>query len=381
MRHKFAFRAANAAIAVAALALTLNTPAIGSPIALGVFGEFGFTTVGTPATGCDPADPAGPFCIPSSGTPTIFLGAPPWTFVAPTGGAILTVTDAFVAGDRFQIFDFGASIGLTSVPSGTANCGSDPVVCLNTPGISSGTFLLAAGNHSLTLTATLSPMNGGAGYLRADAAVPEPVSWTLFAAGLATFALRPKVRNRKLLIRAACFGVGPIATAVWFGQGQVLAQAVTRFSGPNSSQPLALPADDSFLAVVNPDNNSVSFFDVTGDSKRRIGEVPVQTEPNGVAVLPDGSKAYVANTVSGTVSVIPLNISNGFVSKPSKQIPVGTEPYGLALTPNGTKRYVSNSRSDSVSVIDTATGSRPACPLPALWPISFRSARSCITLR
>lgn len=145
------------------------------------------------------------------------------------------------------------------------------------------------------------------------------------------------------------------ATSFWFGQRHVSAQAVARFSGPTSSQPLALPADDSFLAVVNPDNNTVSFFDVTADSNRRMAEVPVQSEPNGVAVLPDGSKAYVANTVSGTVSVIPLNISNGLISKPSKHIPVGTEPYGLALTPNGTKLYVSNSRSDSVSVIDTAT--------------------------
>jgi YVTN family beta-propeller protein len=119
--------------------------------------------------------------------------------------------------------------------------------------------------------------------------------------------------------------------------------------------PLALPADDSFLAVVNPDNNSVSFFDLRQDRNRRLAEVPVQVEPNGVAVLPDGSKAYVANTVSGTVSVIPLRIANGLISKPSKHIPVGTEPYGLALTPNGTKPYVSNSRSDSVSVIETAT--------------------------
>src|SRR5262249_16193380 len=130
MKHRFAVRKANAAIKVAALALMLNTPVIGGPIALGVFQEFGFTTAGTPATGCDPADPAGPFCVPSGGTPTTFLDAPPWTFLAPAGGAILTVTDAFQAGDRFQIFDFGTSLGLTSVPSGSGNCGSDPVSCL-----------------------------------------------------------------------------------------------------------------------------------------------------------------------------------------------------------------------------------------------------------
>src|SRR5262249_54103937 len=37
------------------------------------------------------------------------------------------------------------------------------------------------------------------------------------------------------------------------------------------------------------------------------------------------------------------------------EIPVGTEPFGLALTPNGSKLYVTNMNSKSVSVIDTAS--------------------------
>ena len=350
-------------ILIATLAILFTAPANAGPIQLGVFQEFAFTTAGTPATGCDPADPAGPFCIASSGTPTTFLTAPPWTFVAPVQGAILIVTDAFQAGDRFQVFDFGTSIGLTSLPVGNADCGDDPVPCLTVAGISKGSFNLAAGNHSITITPTLAPAGGGSGYLRADA-VPEPVTWMMFGSGLIVlglFRLRhvsgagPFLRrhSRKLLPPVACIAVGAI---VWFGQQPVGAQGpVARFAGPTSSQPLALPADDSFLAAVNPDNNSVSFFDLRFDRNRRLAEVPVQVEPNGVAVLPDGSKAYVANTVSGTVSVIPLRIANGLISKPSTHIPVGTEPYGLALTPNGTKLYVSNSRSDSVSVIDTAT--------------------------
>jgi len=130
---------------------------------------------------------------------------------------------------------------------------------------------------------------------------------------------------------------------------------VARFAGPTSSQPLALTADDAFLVVANPDNNSVTFFDVRGNSNRRLATVPVQTEPNGVAFLPDGSKAYVANTVSGTVSVIRANIRNGVISRAVNHIRVGTEPYGLALTPNGRKLYVSNARSNSLSVIDTQT--------------------------
>lgn len=128
-----------------------------------------------------------------------------------------------------------------------------------------------------------------------------------------------------------------------------------RFAGPMSSQPLALTSDDRFLIVANPDNDSVSFFDVRQDRNRRLAQVPVQKEPNGVAFSPDSRTAYVANTVSGTVSVIPLNLANGVIQRPSQHIAVGTEPYSLLMTPNGTKLYVANSRSNDVSVIDTAT--------------------------
>jgi hypothetical protein len=161
--------------------------AIAAPITSGVFFEFGFSAPGVPATGCDPADPSGPFCIPSSGTLTQFAPAPPWTFLA-ASGATLTVTDAFFSGDRFQIFDFGASIGLTSVPSGVADCGDDPVVCLATSGMSNGTFALGAGTHSITIVPSLSPDGGGSAYFRVDgatAAVPEPTSLLLLLSGVA----------------------------------------------------------------------------------------------------------------------------------------------------------------------------------------------------
>ena len=128
-----------------------------------------------------------------------------------------------------------------------------------------------------------------------------------------------------------------------------------RFVGPLSSQPLALTSDDAFLIVANPDNDSVSFFDVRNDANRRVATVPVQDEPNGVAWAPDGLTAYVANTVSGTVSVIKTNLANGVVQRPAIHIKVGVEPYSLVMSPNGTKLYVANARSNDVTVIDTAT--------------------------
>ena len=148
-----------------------------------------------------------------------------------------------------------------------------------------------------------------------------------------------------------------VAAALWVhaGHSVVSAQGPTRFTGPTSSQPLALSADDWTLAVANPDNNSVSIFDVKNGANTRVAQVSVGIEPNGVAVAPDGSRIYVANTVSGSISVLSVDRANAAYGLQLTTIPVGTEPYGVAITPSGKKLYVANARSNSVSVIDTTT--------------------------
>ncbi|MBI4908750.1 MAG: beta-propeller fold lactonase family protein [Acidobacteria bacterium] len=130
---------------------------------------------------------------------------------------------------------------------------------------------------------------------------------------------------------------------------------LSRFAGPTSSQTLALDGNGTWLVVANPDNNSVTFFDVANDRNRKLREIPVGEEPNGVAVNPQGTRAYVANTVSGTISVLSILRTSPQVAREIAEIEVGVEPYGVALTPNGRKLYVTNRRSNSVSVIDTAT--------------------------
>jgi YVTN family beta-propeller protein len=148
---------------------------------------------------------------------------------------------------------------------------------------------------------------------------------------------------------AAGLALAVIMAWISWPLGDTSAAQASRFIGPTSSQPVALNAEGSLLAVANPDNDSVTLFDVGNDENRRLAEVRVGDEPNGVTVLPDGTRAYAANTVSGTISVI--NTANRQVIA---NIAVGTEPYGLALTPNGRKLYVTNARANSVSVINTA---------------------------
>lgn len=155
------------------------------PIPLDTFMQFSFDGGGAVA-GCAPNDPLGGFCIGSSGTPTSFLDAPAWTFVAGASGAVLSVVDAFESGDTFQVLDFGVLVGSTSVPVGGVDCGDDPVACLGTPGMSMGTFALAAGAHSLSLVA-LAGSSLGSGYLHVTGsqAVAEPASLALTLAALA----------------------------------------------------------------------------------------------------------------------------------------------------------------------------------------------------
>lgn len=179
---------------VAGLATGVAPAAVAGPITLDTWFEFGFGEVVDPVTGCDPSDPLGPFCIPSSGTPTVFLDAPPWTFTA-ASSTVLTVTDAFFSGDRFEVRDFGASLGATSAPGAGVECGDDPVDCLATAGISHGSFTLAPGPHSLSLV-TLASDGGGAGYLlvSAGAVVSEPASAALLAVALGGLALARRRR-------------------------------------------------------------------------------------------------------------------------------------------------------------------------------------------
>jgi hypothetical protein len=157
------------------------------PIVPDSFYEFSYTEVGFPATGCTPADPSAPFCIASLGTSTQFLDAPPWTFAAPAAGALLSVVDAFESGDRFEAFDFGVSLGLTSAPGDPEDCGDDPAPCLADSDMSQGFFALSAGPHSITLVPVASPGGSGAGYLR-WATVPEPATIALVASGLVALA-------------------------------------------------------------------------------------------------------------------------------------------------------------------------------------------------
>jgi hypothetical protein len=107
----------------------------------------------------------------------------PWTFHLDTAG-LLKVTDAYLSGDRFEVFDFGSSLGLTSLPGSTGDqIGSDYDAAAADSRWSTGFYSLGIGDHSITGTVTLSPYSGGGAALRADV-VPIPGALWLLGSGL-----------------------------------------------------------------------------------------------------------------------------------------------------------------------------------------------------
>jgi YVTN family beta-propeller protein len=129
-------------------------------------------------------------------------------------------------------------------------------------------------------------------------------------------------------------------------------------AAPARSTNIALSSDDRFLVVANRDADTLTVLGVRdaqgGDQFEKLAEVAVGDEPRAVALAPDDATVYVANTASGTVSVIRLG-AHGLEPEIAAEIPVGTEPRGLALTPTGTRLYVANHTAGTVSVIDTGT--------------------------
>lgn len=111
-----------------------------------------------------------------------------------------------------------------------------------------------------------------------------------------------------------------------------------------------------------------------------VPSLAVGDGPSGVAVSPDGSKAYVVNVLDDTVSVIGTSTDTV-----SGTISVGALPYFVAFTPDGTKAYVTSRGTNAVTVIDpatdTVTGSIAVGSEPIWVAINHAGTRAYVTNR
>ena len=119
--------------------------------------------------------------------------------------------------------------------------------------------------------------------------------------------------------------------------------------------PIALSPDGSRVWVVNTTSDSVSMLDA--NTFFVLATIEVGMEPSSVAVRPDGAEVWVTNHVSDSVSIIDPSI-NRVVATVSPLDAKGAttfdEPVGIAFASNS-KAYVALSSRDQVAVIDVAT--------------------------
>jgi YVTN family beta-propeller protein len=114
----------------------------------------------------------------------------------------------------------------------------------------------------------------------------------------------------------------------------------------NGPDGVALSPDESIAYVVNIEDDAVSVVDLRAGST--VATIDVGDRPISVAVHPDGRTAYVTNNESRSVSVIDT-ATRAVVG----QIPVGNLPEAVAVAPDGRRAYVVNSGDATMSVIDT----------------------------
>ena len=116
--------------------------------------------------------------------------------------------------------------------------------------------------------------------------------------------------------------------------------------------------DTNSIAAINPVTGSVSSIYGTG-----------LNGPLGVAIAPDGTTAYVTNSLGDTVSPVDLR---SFPYRVGRPIKVGGAPSAIALSPNGTVAYVSNFNSNTVTPINLATdvAQRAIAVGPGPWSLA-----------
>ncbi len=111
---------------------------------------------------------------------------------------------------------------------------------------------------------------------------------------------------------------------------------------------VAITPDGTRAYVADSNTDQVIPIDVASNTPGT--PIDVGFGPFAVAVAPNGTRAYVTDSFAN--SITPIDLTTNTALSP---IPVGVLPQGIAITPDGTRAYVANLFSDDVSVIDLAT--------------------------
>jgi len=129
-------------------------------------------------------------------------------------------------------------------------------------------------------------------------------------------------------------------------------------SGGPAPYSLAINRAGTLLYVTDQRANSVSVVNTATNSI--VATVPVGADPLAIAVSPNGSLIYVADSGNGGASRSSVSVINAATNKVIHTITLGYNAYGVAFDSTGAFAYISNQAGNGngiISVINTKTSS------------------------
>jgi len=119
---------------------------------------------------------------------------------------------------------------------------------------------------------------------------------------------------------------------------------------------LAVTPDGTTVVAAEGASHQVQVISLSGDTVVRTVAIPAvgstASRPDAVAITPDGLTAYIVDGANNLV--YPITISSG-VRGPAITVGGQGDPGAIAITPNGAKVYVANFSGHTVSDISTSS--------------------------
>ncbi len=108
-------------------------------------------------------------------------------------------------------------------------------------------------------------------------------------------------------------------------------------------------ADGLHVAVTSERSQKLLIVNIaTEETVHAIGTAAQASHM--VALTPDGTRAFVANIASGSITALDLH-----TNKLIKEVKTGAGSEGIAVTPNGQEVWVTNRSAETVSIVDAQT--------------------------
>jgi YVTN family beta-propeller protein len=245
----------------------------------------GDTNIGVAQLGLGPAHAA---LTPSGGRVYVANTLEDTISSYPPGTATSVTTTSLPAGSN-PIFVHTTENGTVYV----ANFGSNTVAAISTSTNVALSPLIAVGNHPVALAETpnqkkLYAVNQGDGTVSAISLVDRTVVQTIATGTTPAWAVARSDSARIYVLNSGGGTVSAIDTTT-----DLLVGSATVGAGANY---MAYDSKLNRLYVTNPVANTLTAVSIAADPPTVLFTVPVAASPNSVAVLPDGSRAYVVSS-------------------------------------------------------------------------------------